>query len=100
MKLNVHEQQTDGNAAVGTPMLSPKGTAAAEVITFQWLNWCHGKIALPIKVKYDILPRGGTKILVLGLGHNTHFHVPGCVNPTARSVMHVKPYLAVALPSK
>lgn len=99
MRLAVHEQETDGMDAVGIPQLLPRGSAGGEVIAFQWVNWCASAPELPVQVMIQLVPRGGSVLYTPGLGQNRHFHLPGCVNPTAKSTLRVKPYLAVALPS-
>jgi hypothetical protein len=98
-KLRVPEKRLDRQDVAGTPILPPKGTAAAEVINFRWINWCGDKPALPIHVLYEIVPTRSMMLITPRLGKKHRFFIPGCVNPEASSVLYVKPYLAVALPS-
>lgn len=94
--LRVHEQEIDGQDAVGTPILPPKGTHSGDILSVKWINWCGSAPALPIHIGYRIVPTRTSLILTPRLKPGRHFHMPGCINSTVPSVVEVVPYLAIS----
>lgn len=92
--LMVHEQEIDGQDVASAPSLPPKETHSGEVISAQWINWCGVRPAMPIHIRYTIVPTRTSLLLTPRVKAGKRFHMPGCVNPEARSVLEVAPYLA------